>query len=51
MIYDGVIVKPPIEQLLIHSGIKGNEVIKGNLDNDKDRKDLLSEDYQKLKKK
>lgn len=25
MIYDGVIVKPPIEQLLIHSGIKGME--------------------------
>ncbi len=25
MYYDGVIVKPPIEQLLIHSGIKGME--------------------------
>ena len=25
MIYDGVIVKPPIEQLLMHSGVKGME--------------------------
>ena len=25
MIYDGVITKPPIEQLLIHSGVKGME--------------------------